>query len=1116
MAEQEKSELVAREEAILAFWNKEQIFEKTLTKPAPKGDFVFYEGPPTANGRPGIHHVEARSFKDALPRYKTMRGYRVPRNAGWDTHGLPVELEVEKQLGFTGKQDIETYGIAAFNKKCRESVMTYIDEWKAFTERIGYWVNFDTAYFTYNAPYMESLWSIMKKVETDGRLYKDYKVLPWCVKCGTALSSHELAQGYEDVKDLSLTVKFKVVGEENTHFLAWTTTPWTLPGNVGLAVGKDVVYGKYTNNGETVIIAKALERKLGEGWVLAEEVAGSELVGKSYEPLYPFAKEVAAKTELPKFENAHKVYAADFVTTEDGTGIVHTAVMYGQEDFDLGQKVGLPKVHLVVPDGTFVKGTGIFEGKSVIDAETNVEVLKDLQARGLYFSKESYNHSYPHCWRSKNRLIYYARDSWYIRMQDLRDTLIAENKKINWEPAHIREGRMGEWLSNVKDWAISRERYWGTPLPVWRSENGEEQLVIGSVEELKKHTKRSGNRYFVMRHGESINNVSETSSTVLTGAQREHHLTPEGRKAVQKTAESMKSVGITRIIASPFVRTTETAEIVAGVLGIAKEQIVFDDRLREVEVGEFEGKSYDEYRSYFSSVHERFSKRPEGGETYADVRKRMGEVLYELESEHANESVLIVSHGDPLWTLHLVSMGGTEQELESIAYPERAEVRELDFVPLPHNDDYELDLHRPYIDDVVLVSEKGTPLRRVKEVMDVWFDSGAMPFAQAHYPFEKEAPAFPADFISEAIDQTRGWFYTLLAVGVLMGKGTPYKNVICLGHLLDEKGKKMSKSLGNVIVPADAIATYGVDTLRFWMYYVNQPGDSKNFDDKTVREAARVISWLDNSAKFYELFKTGNEDSKTTVLDEWMLARTNQAVRTVTEAMDRYDLYTASRTIAGLIEDVSQWYVRRVRDRARDGDAAAIATLRETLKTCALLIAPLAPFVADDVYRAVKDEQDPESVHLSDWPEVKGGFVDMLTGRNKKEQALIQEMARVRALTSEALMLRQKEGVKVRQPLASLSITGELSDEMQAILRDELNVKEIRTGAKELALDTVLTPELITEGDERTLARAVAEARKKEGYEQKDSVAVEMQEDGIHSAELSTGVVKFSLTRNAA
>ncbi|MDB5189429.1 MAG: isoleucyl-tRNA synthetase, isoleucyl-tRNA synthetase, partial [Parcubacteria group bacterium] len=483
----EKSDAAKREEDVLAFWEANGIAQKARERGSEKKPFIFYEGPPGANGPPHVGHFETRAFKDAIPRYKTMRGFRVPRRGGWDTHGLPVELEVEKQLGFSGKQDIETYGIAEFNAKCRESVYTYIHEWERFSERMGYWVDQKTAYFTLNAPFMESVFSIVKKIDGDGRLYKDYKVLPWCVKCGTALSSHELAQGYEDVKDLSLTAKFELMDEPGTFVLAWTTTPWTLPGNVGLAVGEKVAYGVYENDSARIVIADALAgKKLGEGWTRTGGRSAAELIGKKYKPLYPFASQLAPDAEKAKFENAYTIYPADFVNTEDGTGIVHTAVMYGQEDFDLGQKVGLPKVHLVAPDGTFIAGTGFLEGKSVIDAETNVEVLKELQSRGLLFSKENYTHSYPHCWRSKNRLIYYARDSWFIRMTDLRETLLEENNKVHWEPSHIQQGRMGEWLANAKDWAISRERYWGTPLPVWQTEDGTERVVVGSVEELKE------------------------------------------------------------------------------------------------------------------------------------------------------------------------------------------------------------------------------------------------------------------------------------------------------------------------------------------------------------------------------------------------------------------------------------------------------------------------------------------------------------------------------------------------------------------------------------------------------------------------------------------------------
>lgn len=1118
MAEaKEKSPGVAREERILQFWEEQRIFERSLEKPAPKGDFVFYEGPPTANGRPGIHHLESRSFKDAIPRYKTMRGYRVPRRAGWDTHGLPVELEVEKELGFGGKPDIEKYGIAAFNKKCRESVLKYIDEWSRFTKRIGYWVDQEKAYFTFDAPYMESLFSIVKKIDADGRLYKDYKVLPWCTRCGTALSSHELAQGYAEVKDLSVIAKFELVETPGTYFLAWTTTPWTLPGNVALAVGQDITYAYVQTLTGVYVVALELVEKIfkDQEAKVVKEVKGSELVGKEYIALFDFLPSLASDTEKKKFDTAYKVYAADFVTTEDGTGIVHTAVMYGTDDFELGTRVGLPKVHAVGADGLFVKGTGYLEGRFVKEQDAQgkptlaVDIIQDLKKRNLFFSQENYKHTYPFCWRCKTPLIYYARDSWYVRMQDLRETLLEENKKVGWEPEYIRDGRMGEWLSGVKDWAISRERYWGTPLPIWESEDGTKRLVIGSVAEMKAHLPKKGNRYFVMRHGESQNNVEKRTSSkdVIPSA-----LTEFGISQSIRAAEGMRDAHITRIICSPLIRSRQTAEAVAETLGLPKEAITVDERIREVDVGEWEGKLVSEYREAFENSPELVRLAPSGGESWEQVRKRVGAFLYELYETGENETVLIVTHGTPLRMLVAVEQGMTITEyLENWQIsqePGNAEVRELSFVPLPHNENYELDLHRPHIDDVVLIHEDGTPLRRVKEVMDVWFDSGAMPFAQDHYPFRRkewiEGKGYPADYISEAIDQTRGWFYTLLAVGVLMGRGTAYKNVICLGHLLDEKGQKMSKSKGNVINPWDAIETYGVDTLRFWMFYVNQAGDSKSFDDKTVKEAARTLSWLENSAKFYELFKdTAQGDAKMQVIDVWMRSRVQETVAQMTQALDAYQLYEATRAYARLCEDLSQWYVRRVRDRVREGDASALATLRDTLKTCALLLAPFAPFLSEEVYALTRAEEDPESVHLASWPEAQEG-----------DEACIEEMKRVRTYASSALMLRQKAKINVSQILASLAIPGKLSDEYAALLRDEVNVEQVTYDAPELTLDTNLTPALIARGDERVFLRAVADARKSLGLSPQDKVEV-IRGSGPFSAKLSTGTLAFDIRKDA-
>jgi isoleucyl-tRNA synthetase len=1096
-----KSDWSKNEEAILKFWQDNQIFTKSLAQPAPSGEFIFYEGPPTANGRPGIHHLEARAFKDALPRYKTMRGYHVRRKAGWDTHGLPVELEVEKELGYKSKKDILEHGtIAEFNKKCRESVWKYLDEWEKFTNRMGYWVDQEHPYITYEPSYMESVWWIVKQIHERGLLYKDYKVLPWCPRCGTALSSHELAQGYKTVKDLAVTVKFKVKDPavhnlpENTYLLAWTTTPWTLPGNVALAVGEDIDYALLKNleNGDSYVVSDSLVSKL-----ISDKLAitpwsgkhvtkkGKELVGLKYESLYPFS---------PRNEQSHQVYPADFVTTVDGTGIVHTAVMYGQDDFELGTKFNLPKHHLVAEDGTFLPAVTSWAGRFVKDEELAVDIIKDLAKRNALFAKAKYEHSYPFCWRCKTPLIYYARTSWYIKMSALRDELIKENQQINWQPPHLRDGRFGEWLKEVKDWAVSRERYWGTPLPVWHTESGE-QVVIGSIDELKKYTKKSGNKYFVMRHGEGEHQIA----SVYTGAHdQKYHLTEKGKAEVLAKVAELKKLGITKIYTSPVVRCQETAALLSKELNLSP---ITDDRLHELDFGDFADKSTKGFDHWFDENKATFTTKIAGGESLLDAKKRFGDFCYDIDTQQQNETILVVTHSIGFEAFTQVVEGADEKRSFQIASELKitpAEIREFDFTPLPHNENYELDLHRPYIDKIELQTAAGEKLTRTPELLDVWFDSGAMPLAQDHYPFENkdwiDKGGYPADFIAEAIDQTRGWFYTLHAIGILLGRGKAYKNVISVGHILDSQGRKMSKSLGNGVDPWELFEQHGADPLRFWMYTVNSPGESKNFAEELVVEVTRkVFNPLLNVLNFYELY--GNkavpanpEWASEHVLDRWIMARLNECTKLVTESLDQFLITEPARALRDFILDFSQWYLRRSRERFKSDSVierqAAAATTYIVLKQLAQLLAPLTPFLAEFVYQKLRQEVDPISVHLTTWP-----------AANKIDEKLIVEMQATRELVTLALEARNKAGIKVRQPLAKLTITTEISAELQEIIKDEVNIKQVLVDASlagGVILDTAITPELREEGEMRELIRQIQDWRKEAGLQPNQQVVVKI------------------------
>ncbi len=1121
--EKTKSNNALREEKVLEFWQDNKIFEKSLEKNSPKGEYVFFEGPPTANGKPGIHHLAARAFKDAVLRYKTMNGYHVTRKGGWDTHGLPVEIEVEKKLNLQSKKDIEEYGIDKFNKECKHNVWNYTDLWHKFTDRIGFWVDQENPYVTYHNTYIESVWNVIKEAHKQNLLYKDYKIVPWCPRCGTGLSSHELAQGYQDVKDITVYVKFKLTGAssfqvsspdasaqvlgrggqepepdhshkhtgEEIHILVWTTTPWTLPSNVALAVGEDIDYVRVEQNGEFLILAKSRLSVLEGEYNIVEELKGKDLIGLSYEPLYPYTKAIASKEEAEKMENAYKIYGADFVTTEDGTGVVHIAPMYGQDDFELGNKVGLPKCHLVGLDGKFLEGTDFLKDRFVRDEDVAVDIIKDLAGKGLLHKKEKYEHTYPHCWRCKTALIYYARDSWYIRMSALKDKMVKENENINWEPSYIKEGRFGEWLKDIKDWAISRERYWGTPLPVWKCDTCGKIEVLGGVEDIKSKAKTSGNKYFVMRHGESENNLDGKINT--SDEYRVSHLTEKGVNETRNNAEKLKNEKIDLIISSPVTRARETAIEVAKILGYDEKNILIDESLTEYKVSKYEGKTWQDYHNDYPNTEENFYKTEEGSETWNELRKRSMDFLYGLENKYQGKNILIVTHGGPAW-LMLAGINGygarqTLSMLKDFSCLVNSEIRELDFKPIPHDENYELDLHRPYIDEVDVVCDCGGKLERAKEVMDVWLDSGSMPFAQSHYPFSTTDIAYPADFISEGIDQTRGWFYTLHAVGTIMGKGKAFKNVICLGLVLDANGKKMSKSLGNGVDPWEMSDKYGVDTLRLWMYSINQPGEPKNFDEKTVAELNnKFFNLFYNVFAFYELYRdtkivTSDKPNSKNVLDIWILSRLGELIKVSTENLENYKLLEPARAMRGFIDDLSTWYLRRSRDRIKEGDIEAKQTIYFVFKTMAKLMAPFAPFSAEDIWQKLKLENDSMSVHLGEWPE---GFA--------YDDKVIEDMKELREIVTLGLQNRQKASIPVRQPLQEITVKKyNLKEEYVSILKDELNIKNVKfeEGQElEVILDINITEDLKKEGNYRELVRAIQDIRKKNDLNPNDLITL--------------------------